>query len=1082
MYCATFTITSGWRWFDSNSPDQTAGEFEGDGQYNEITSGDTGIDMVGNGETVSTGLGGSYAYDQSVSVSSSASCGGCASDPMSASGTLPSGLNWTGSGFSGTITQAGPFSGTVSATELGSDGSPGTTGSADWNFTVSQATQSVSFQSTPPSGATYTGSNNQTYGVAASSTSGLPVALTIDGSSTSGCTISGTTVYYGGGAGTCIIDANQAGNGNYTAASQSQQSFTVNQASQSVSITSPSPSGATYTGSNNQTYGVAASSTSGLPVALTIDGSSTSGCTISGTTVYYGGGAGTCIIDANQAGNGNYTAAGQSQQSFQIGPDTTNTITITSTAPSNAVVGGATYTPTATATSGDTVVITSATTSVCTISSGVVSFLAANTCTLNFNDAGNSNYVAATQQTQSLGVGKGTNTITVTSPAPTNATVGGATYTPTATATSGDTVVITSVTTTVCTISSGVVSFLAAGTCTLNFNDSGNTNWNAATQVQQSFTVNKKANAITITSTAPASAVVGGATYTPTATATSGDTVVITSATTSVCTISSGVVSFLTANTCTLNFNDAGNSNYGAATQQTQSFSVGLPTLTITASSEAMTVGSAPPTITPSYSGFVNGDTAASLTTPPTCLTTATSSSSVGTYPSSCSGAVDAKYTITYVLGSVTVSQGGGPPPTTIPPTASTITITSTAPASAVVGGATYTPTATATSGDTVVITSATTSICTISSGVVSFLAAGTCTLNFNDKGNSNYVAATQKTQTFSVGSKSTSTTNTITFTSSAPKGKIYSGSNNQTYTVKALATSGLTVTLTIDNKSTSDCTISGTKVSYGGRAGTCVIDANQSGNAKYSAATQTQQTFWVGRIIPTVTISDIPSPASRGKSFTPSYNVTAGDTGTTSVTSKPLSVCIARGLKIDYVGLGMCSLTAHVAATTDYAAANGSTQTFSVGQATPSKTLRETDYALRSKLTGTAKLAKLVPQVGFVKTNPVKYITVQKKKVMNSISQKFTIEFRKGKVQTRGAITIKVQREITESLVIKDGRFYTVRKIVYVGTARLQDAKQKLNRTLRLLSLKVVGKNVVGTATLDKLFTYGFTISPPTK
>ena len=183
MYCATFTITSGWRWFDSNSPDQTAGEFEGDGQYNEITSGDTGIDMVGNGETVSTGLGGSYAYDQSVSVSSSASCGGCASDPMSVSGTLPSGLNWTGSGFSGTITQAGPFSGTVSATELGSDGSPGTTGSADWNFTVSQATQSVSFQSTPPSGATYTGSNNQTYGVAASSTSGLPVALTIDGSS-----------------------------------------------------------------------------------------------------------------------------------------------------------------------------------------------------------------------------------------------------------------------------------------------------------------------------------------------------------------------------------------------------------------------------------------------------------------------------------------------------------------------------------------------------------------------------------------------------------------------------------------------------------------------------------------------------------------------------------------------------------------------------------------------------------------------------------------------------------------------------------------------------------------------------------
>ena len=55
------------------------------------------------------------------------------------------------------------------------------------------------------------------------------------------------------------------------------------------------------------------------------------------------------------------------------------------------------------------------------------------------------------------------------------------------------------------------------------------------------------------------------------------------------------------------------------------------------------------PTITPTYAGFVNGDDASSLTTAPTCSTTATSSSPVGSYPSSCSGAVDANYTISYV-------------------------------------------------------------------------------------------------------------------------------------------------------------------------------------------------------------------------------------------------------------------------------------------------------------------------------------------------------------------------------------------------------------------------------------------------
>ena len=78
--------------------------------------------------------------------------------------------------------------------------------------------------------------------------------------------------------------------------------------------------------------------------------------------------------------------------------------------------------------------------------------------------------------------------------------------------------------------------------------------------------------------------------------------------------------------------------------------------LIVVASNGSMDYGDTPPTITASYDGFVNGDTAASLTTQPTCDTTATSSSPVGTYDSSCSGASDSNYTISYVDGSVTVS------------------------------------------------------------------------------------------------------------------------------------------------------------------------------------------------------------------------------------------------------------------------------------------------------------------------------------------------------------------------------------------------------------------------------------------
>jgi len=78
--------------------------------------------------------------------------------------------------------------------------------------------------------------------------------------------------------------------------------------------------------------------------------------------------------------------------------------------------------------------------------------------------------------------------------------------------------------------------------------------------------------------------------------------------------------------------------------------------LTIAATSDSMTYGGATPAILPLYTGFVNGDTAASLTTPPTCSTLASSASSVGSYPTSCSGAVDSNYTITYVSGSVQVN------------------------------------------------------------------------------------------------------------------------------------------------------------------------------------------------------------------------------------------------------------------------------------------------------------------------------------------------------------------------------------------------------------------------------------------
>ncbi len=79
--------------------------------------------------------------------------------------------------------------------------------------------------------------------------------------------------------------------------------------------------------------------------------------------------------------------------------------------------------------------------------------------------------------------------------------------------------------------------------------------------------------------------------------------------------------------------------------------------LTITASSGTTTYGQTPVVVMASYMGFVNQETSSNLTTLPTCAPLLTITSAPGTYPSSCSGAVDPNYSISYVGGTVTISQ-----------------------------------------------------------------------------------------------------------------------------------------------------------------------------------------------------------------------------------------------------------------------------------------------------------------------------------------------------------------------------------------------------------------------------------------
>ncbi len=546
-----------------------------------------------------------------------------------------------------------------------------------------------------------------------------------------------------------MVDANQAGNANYNAAPQVQQSITVNKGNQTiiVHLDEPRAGDRRWRPLHPDSHGDAP----GLAVALTLDGTST-GCTLTAGVVNFTA-VGTCKIDANQAGNANWNAAPQVQQSITVNKGN-QTITFTSTNPSPVTVGGAPYTPTATATSGLAVALTlDGTSTGCTLTAGVVNFTAVGTCVVDANQAGNANWNAAPQVQQSFTVNKGNQTITFTSTNPSPVTVGGATYTAAATATSGLTVTFTSGSTGVCTsggTNGSVFTFVGTGTCIVDANQGGNANYNAAPQVQQSITVNKGNQTITFTSTNPSPVTVGGAPYAPTATATSGLAVALTlDGTSTGCTLGGGVVSFTAVGTCKIDANQAGNANYNAAPQVQQS---------------------------------------------------------------------------------ITVNKGN-----------QTISFTSTNPSPVTVGGAPYTPTATATSGLAVALTlDGTSTGCTLTAGVVNFTAVGTCVVDANQVGNANYNAAPQMQQSITVkGSQ------TITFTSTPPTSAPVGGAP---YTPTATATSGLAVTFTLDGTSTG-CTLTAGVVNFTA-AGTCVIDANQAGNATWSAAPQVQQSFSVGLTI----------------------------------------------------------------------------------------------------------------------------------------------------------------------------------------------------------------------------------------
>ena len=228
-------------------------------------------------------------------------------------------------------------------------------------------------------------------------------------------------------------------------------------------------------------FTIYATASSGLPVSFASLAAKV--CTVSGANVTLVA-AGQCTIRATQPGNYEWRAAQPVNQSFQV---TKASQFITFNPLRNRPYGSVPFRVSATASSGLKVELASITSTVCTVSSSTVTFVAVGTCSIQATQSGNIDYLPAMPVTQSFQVMKAHQTITFNSLP--NQVLGTPPFAVTATASSGLPVNFASTTLKVCTISGSTVTLAAVGTCAIRATQAGNADYFGALPVNQSFEV-----------------------------------------------------------------------------------------------------------------------------------------------------------------------------------------------------------------------------------------------------------------------------------------------------------------------------------------------------------------------------------------------------------------------------------------------------------------------------------------------------------------------------------------------------------------------------------------------------------------
>jgi hypothetical protein len=249
-------------------------------------------------------------------------------------------------------------------------------------------------------------------------------------------------------------------------------------------------------------------------------------------------------------------------------------------------------------------------------------------------------------------------------------------------------------------------------------------------------------------------------------------------------------------------------------------------------------------------------------------------------------------------------------------------------PNSATYGG-NFAPTFAYSGDGTPSVSSSTTATCTVSANmVVSFIAVGACTLTAHATAGATYAAVTGNPQSFQIAqAKPAISINNI------PVNAQYAGNFVPTYAYLGDGTTSVT------SSTPTTCAVANATVNFVG-IGTCTLTAHANATLNSAAATGGPQSFTIAQATPSVLVNNIPNSPVYGGTFTPVYSyVGNGKTSTTS--STPNTCTISNKGVVSFVRASTCTLVAHATATTNYAAATGSPQTFSIAQASASISIK---------------------------------------------------------------------------------------------------------------------------------------------